>query len=125
MIARILHHLRVSAPRPIHVLAGDESLSQHLCVRLQSILGQTVGILHAVTEIVAPGIVVTTTSECSPDECAGLTHSGVDVIVLAALPSSFQEESYRNAGASHYLPMNLDIEPLTLALLGLTRRSGA
>ena len=102
--------------RPIRIVTSDRSLAEQLRVRLEAVLERAVTVLQSITETTPPAVVVTTTSECSADECAGLTQSGVDVVVLAALPSSFQETTYREAGAAHYLPMSLDIAPLALAL---------
>ena len=102
--------------RPIRIVTSDLSLAEQLRVRLDSVLDHAVTVLHSITETTPPAVVVTTTSACSADECAGLTQSGVDVVVLAALPSTFQEDTYRQAGAAHYLPMSMDIAPLALAL---------
>lgn len=102
--------------RPIRIVASDRSLAEQLRVRLEAVLDRAVTVLQSITETCPPAVVVATTSECSADECAGLTQAGVDVVVLAALPSTFQENSYRQAGARHYLPMSLDIAPLALAL---------
>ncbi len=105
--------------RPIRVHTGDHSLAHQLSSRLGSVLGRAVTVLCSLRDTLAPSILVTTTSQCSADECAGLAESGVSVVILAALPSSFQEQSYLSAGAAHYLPMNLDIEPLADALSAL------
>ena len=103
----------------MRVLTSDIALAEQLCARLGDTLGRAVTILRAANETTPREIVVTTTSACSPDECAGLTQSGVLVVVLAALPSNFQEQNYRSAGAADYLPMTLDIGPLSEAVLSL------
>lgn len=103
----------------MRVLTSDAALAEQLCARLGDTLGRAVTVLDAASQTLAREVVVTTTSACSPDECAGLAQSGVSVVVLAALPSNFQEQNYRSAGAADYLPMTLDIGPLADAVLSL------
>lgn len=109
----------MSDHRPVRILTSDASLAEQLRARLELVLGCCVTVLNGLWETAPREIVVTTTTECSPDECAGLTQSGVAVIVLAALPSNFQERSYREAGAADYLAMNLDMGPLAGAVQSL------
>lgn len=115
----IRHDLLMSAERPVRILTSDMSLAEQLRARLELLLGCGVTILQGIGETAPQEIVVTTTTECSPDECAGLTQSGVAVVVLAALPSNYQERSYREAGAADYLAMSLDMGPLAGALQSL------
>jgi DNA-binding NarL/FixJ family response regulator len=50
-------------------------------------------------------IVVIPVADCSAFECRDLVESGAAVIVLAALPSDKQRDSYLNAGATAYVSM--------------------
>lgn len=109
----------MTAPRPVRILTSDAGLAEQLRARLEAVLGRAVTVLKGLWETGPAEIVVTTTTECSPDECAGLAQSGVAVVVLAALPSHFQERSYRDAGAADYLAMSLDMGPLEGALQSL------
>ncbi len=101
------------------ILCSDAGLAEQLRARLEHALGRAVRVLKGLCESNPHEVVITTTSACSPDECAGLSQSGNAVVVLAALPSSFQEQHYRKAGAAHYLAMSLDIAPLAAAVLSL------
>lgn len=109
----------MTAARPIGIITSDPTLAEQLQARLETLLARNVTILDGWRQTTAGDLVITTTTACSPDECAGLTHSGVAVVVLAALPSDFQERNYRLAGAAGYLAMNLDTEPLAEIVQGL------
>ncbi len=62
-------------------------------------------------------VVVTSSNDCSTALCADLSGRGVQVIVLATIPSAVQHEAYRRAGSAAYLPMELNHEPLRVAIL--------
>lgn len=81
--------------------------------------GRSVGIHAAVGESKAPAVLVASTSECSPAECSGLTQGRRDVVIIAAVPSAFQEQAYLEAGAAGYVPMSIDVGPLVELLQAL------
>lgn len=104
-------------PSPISVYFVDTKLAKTLSSRLAAATGRDVAVVdNLLTALDAPGLLVTSTTQCSPAECAGIAEVGHQVIVLAAVPSAFQKQVYENAGASAYLPMSLDLEPLTEAI---------
>lgn len=105
--------------RPIHVVVGVPSLAATLAQVLADATGRAVGIHPVVGNSPAPAVLVAATSECSPDECFGLKQDNRDVIILAAVPSPFQEQAYLKAGAAGYLPMSIDVGPLVELLRAL------
>jgi len=101
--------------RPVHLLVGDV-LGASLARTLDRALGGPITILDSADQSHDGAVLVATTSECSPDECAGLGLAGRQVVILAALPSEFQRRMYLDAGASGYLPMAIDTRPLIEAI---------
>lgn len=64
-----------------------------------------------------PGdVVITTNRECPPETCSELVLSGLQVIVLAAVPRETERVRYAAAGADCYLPMHVDLLRLARAL---------
>ncbi|MEO8540381.1 MAG: hypothetical protein ABI577_11625, partial [bacterium] len=116
---RIRQDSAMAPRRPVHIMAGEHALAEGLKTRLTAVLARDIDTVPDLASTTPRGILVTTTSHCSPDECAGLAHAGIAVIVLAALPSSFQERAYRGAGAIAYLEMSIDVGPLTHVLSSL------
>jgi hypothetical protein len=102
---------------PISVYFADAKLARTLGERLAAATGRRVDIVDdLLPALESSGPLVTSTTQCSPVECAGMTDAGRRVIILAAVPSAFQEELYGKAGASAYLPMSLDLGPLVEAI---------
>lgn len=102
---------------PIFVYFVDATLAKTLRGRLAAATGREVEIIPDLpTGLKAPGVLVTSTTQCSPAECAGISETGHQVIVLAAVPSAFQKQLYESAGAVAYLPMSLDLAPLIEAI---------
>ena len=50
-------------------------------------------------------IILSTTADCSAEECAKLTQSGAEVVIFATIPSDEQRRAYEQAGA-RYVPMS-------------------
>jgi len=72
-----------------------------------------------------PGhVVVTSSNDCSLAQCAGLSGRGVQVIVLAPVPTALQRDAYQRAGSTAYLPMEVNHEPLRAAISLATYASG-
>lgn len=61
-------------------------------------------------------ILVTTDRVTSPAEVVDKVAHGIQVVVLAALPSEVAEANYVTAGASAYLPMFAAVAPLVAAV---------
>jgi hypothetical protein len=56
----------------------------------------------------APGrarIIVVPVADCSPPECREFIDAGAAVIILAAIPSDRQRDTYLHAGAAAYVAM--------------------
>lgn len=99
------------------VYFADGKLARTLSERLAAAIGRPVSVVDSLPRSgYIPHILVTSTTQCSPVECHGVVEEGTQVIVLAAVPSSFQKGLYEKAGASAYLPMTLDLEPLLEAI---------
>jgi hypothetical protein len=62
-----------------------------------------------------PGLVVLAVGDAAPVECCGYRDAGVTPIVLAALPSAWQRETYERCGAT-YLAMDVDAKELIAAI---------
>lgn len=50
-------------------------------------------------------IVLSTTADCTAEECAKLTKSGAEVVIFAIVPNEDQRRAYELAGA-RYVPMS-------------------
>lgn len=61
-------------------------------------------------------MVVTTTTDCSVDECRVLARDGSRVVVLASAANAGMAERYLSGGASAYLPMRVDVNELAVML---------
>ncbi len=66
-------------------------------------------------------LVIATVSDCPISTVRGLAQSGVRVVILAPVPSSFQATRYREAGAAGYVAMDLDVRPLVEAVRSAAR----
>jgi hypothetical protein len=53
----------------------------------------------------APDVVLSTTADCTPDDCAKLVESGAEVVILAIVPSREQRLAYESTG-TRYVPMS-------------------
>jgi hypothetical protein len=103
--------------RRISVYFADPALANALRERLAAATDETVEVVDdVVSQLGQLGTLVTSTTQCSPAECAGIAEAGGQVIVLAAVPSDFQKQLYESAGAAAYLPMALDLAPLVAAI---------
>src|SRR5690242_10329401 len=67
---------------------------------------------------VVPAIVLASAVDLSPAECLGLYSAGFSPVVLAPIPSDWQQRSYHQAHAI-YLAMNPDAAELIQALAAL------
>lgn len=110
--------MRVPSERTISLHFTDVSLANALRDRIAADAPdrRIVVVDDLVQSVRACGTLVTSTTQCSPAECAGLAEAGMHVIVLAAVPSEFQKGLYESAGAAAYLPMTLDLAPLIAAI---------
>jgi hypothetical protein len=109
--------MAVSSDRAISLLFSDVGLANVLRDRVVAATGRRVVVLDELNGSLSRlGILVTSTTQCSPAECAGIAEAGVRVIILAAVPSDFQRGLYESAGAAAYLPMALDLDPLFAAI---------
>jgi hypothetical protein len=67
-------------------------------------------------------IVLSTTADVKPADCAKLTADGTDVVILATVPNGEQGEGYEAAGA-RYVPMSGHQKELLTLLDSLQVRS--
>jgi hypothetical protein len=104
--------------RSFALLVGN-SLGPSLSRRLAMELGVEIPLIESTQTVPLDTILVAATSECSPGECAGLRLDGRDVVIIAAVPGTFQKAQYESAGARAYLPMAIDLGPLVETLRGL------
>jgi len=73
----------------------------------------------------APGdLVLTTTTDCSLQQCAEQTRGGVKVVLLAPVLREAERASYALAGG-RYIPMLVDTRQLFEALAGASRGQGS
>ena len=104
--------------RTVHVQSSDALLGKVLQSRLTEHLGDRAKFALSDTEPTG-GVVVATSPACKPEDCAQLVNKGASVVVLAPVPSAAEEERYRSAGATAYLPMAINLGALFAAVAAL------
>ena len=73
-----------------------------------------------------PGsVVVAPVGDCPPSCCAKRVTNGMRVVILAPVFRESERSAYLAAGATAYLPMNLDLVELTAAIRATTDGSAA
>lgn len=94
------------APRCIDLLASEPiwEVIGHALVRRGPL---PVRLIHYLADRAPEAIVVADSFECSVLECAALTRSGTEVVILAMLPHPSHARRYTEAGAAAYLPMTV------------------
>jgi hypothetical protein len=109
----------------IAVCTGDRSLGDILTRLLGPLAPGGAKQVASLEELQPQDLLVASTSRCSTAECAALSQNGIPVIVLAALPSTFESQAFTTAGAVGYLHMGGDSAPLKELVQGAVARSRA
>jgi hypothetical protein len=89
----------------IHVASSDRALLRALSAHLSHNGDLAVVGLEDTVDLAGPALAVVPVADLTPDACRELTFRGVCVVVLAALPSERERETYLRAGAAAYVPM--------------------
>lgn len=64
-------------------------------------------------------VVVTTVSDCPPEECLAMSGRGASVLILTPVPRPREAEAYAASGAVAYLPMRVDGSDLIDTISGI------
>lgn len=96
---------------PLRVMASDPGVRKVLLTRIAEWPG-----LAAAEGGEANTVIIATPRECSPEACRQLTKSGNCVVILTPIWREYERANYHAAGASDYVPMDLDLPRLTQAV---------
>ena len=96
----------------IALLVRDVGLANALRRCLQDVIDAPSVTLDRMVELPPSTVILTTTSDCPPSVCGGLTERGLRIVVLAALPNDAQAKHYERIGAIAYVPMEVSAESL-------------
>ncbi len=100
----------------VYASVSDPLLQDALVGTIRRFAGDVPVGIRGWDDLESGNVVVTSSNDCSPSVCASLSSRGIRVIVLAPLPTAAERDAYGRAGSTAYLAMQVDHEPLKVAI---------
>ncbi|MGD9934354.1 MAG: hypothetical protein AB7T37_11630 [Dehalococcoidia bacterium] len=100
----------------VYAAVADPLLQDALIGAIRRFAGDVPVGIRQWDDLQAGNVVVTSSNDCSLTVCADLSSRGIRVIVLAPLPTAAERDAYQRAGSTAYLAMEVNHEPLRVAI---------